>query len=94
DDEGASDEEASSGGDLDGEALYGSAGCAACHDSGAAGAPVLGDADAWAERIEQGTDTLYESAINGKGAMPAKGGSSASDDEVKAAVDYMVEESE
>ncbi|MDI5889945.1 c-type cytochrome [Halomonas rhizosphaerae] len=94
DDEASSDDEAASGSDFDGEALYGSSGCAACHDSGAAGAPVLGDADAWAPRIEQGMDTLYESAINGKGAMPPKGGSSASDEEIQAIVDYMVEESE
>ncbi len=94
DDEASSDDEAASGSDLDGEALYASAGCAACHDSGAAGAPVLGDADAWAPRIEQGMDTLYESVINGKGAMPPKGGSSASDEEIQAVVDYMVAEAE
>nr|WP_183383371.1 c-type cytochrome [Halomonas stenophila] len=80
--------------DLDGEALYGSSGCAACHDSGAAGAPKLGNAEAWGPRIDQGVETLYQSAINGKGAMPPKGGSSASDDEVKAIVDYMVNQAE
>ena len=65
--------------------------CAACHATGAAGAPKLGDKAAWEPRIAQGTDTLYASVLNGKGAMPAKGGQmQLSDDDVKAAVDYMV----
>ncbi|HSP58270.1 MAG TPA: c-type cytochrome [Halomonas sp.] len=90
------DAEGSGNGDsgLDGEALYSSAGCAACHASGAAGAPVLGDAEAWGPRLEKGTEELYASAINGIGAMPAKGGSSASDEEVEAVVDYMINEAE
>lgn len=67
------------------------ASCAACHVSGAAGAPKQGDKAAWAPRIKNGNATLYASAIKGKGAMPAKGGnSSLSDDNVKAVVDYMV----
>lgn len=72
----------------DGKKVYAAA-CAACHDTGAAGAPKLGDKAAWAPRIKQGTDALYNSALKGKGAMPPKGGSGASDAEVKAAVDYM-----
>ncbi|PAU72326.1 c-type cytochrome [Vreelandella alkaliphila] len=89
----ASEEEASSGGSgLDGEALYASAGCVACHAAGVAGAPLIGDADAWAPRIEQGTDALYQSVFNGKGVMPPRGGSSASDEEIMAVVDYMVSE--
>ncbi len=65
--------------------------CAACHTSGAAGAPKLGDKNAWAPRIKSGNDTLYNSAINGKKAMPAKGGNvNLSDVDVKAVVDYMV----
>ncbi|KIO48025.1 cytochrome c5 family protein [Nitrosospira sp. NpAV] len=65
--------------------------CAACHTSGAAGAPKLGDKSTWAPRIKSGTDTLYNSAIKGKNAMPAKGGNaSLSDADVKAVVDYMV----
>nr|WP_183324976.1 c-type cytochrome [Halomonas cerina] len=94
--EAATEGEATSAGNgLDGEALYGSSGCAACHDSGAAGAPVLGDAEAWAPRIEQGKETLYASAINGKGAMPPKGGNmSLADEKVKAIVDYMVSQAE
>ena len=67
------------------------ASCAACHTSGAAGAPKLGDKSTWAPRIKSGTDTLYNSALKGKNAMPAKGGNtSLSDDDVKAVVDYMV----
>ncbi|CAH1042723.1 hypothetical protein HPTD01_1201 [Halomonas sp. TD01] len=89
----ASEEEASSGGNgLDGEALYASAGCVACHAAGVAGAPLIGDADAWAPRLEQGVDALYQSVFNGKGVMPPRGGSSASDEEIMAVVDYMVSE--
>jgi len=69
------------------------AACQACHGAGIAGAPKFGDKLAWADRIKQGNPVLYEHAIKGyvgnAGVMPAKGGSSASDDEVKAAVDYM-----
>ena len=64
--------------------------CAACHASGAAGAPKAGDKAAWAPRIAQGKDTLYKNAIGGKGAMPPKGGSSISDDDFKKVVDYLV----
>ncbi|SFT56708.1 Cytochrome c5 [Halomonas saccharevitans] len=75
---------------IDGEAIYNTA-CMACHATGAAGAPVKGDAEAWATRLEKGTETLYSHAINGFNAMPAKGGNtSLSDAEVQAAVDHMV----
>lgn len=79
----------------DGKATYDKA-CFACHASGAAGAPKFGDKAAWADRIAQGNDTLYKHAMEGfkgeSGVMPAKGGNAAlSDDDVKAAVDYMVE---
>lgn len=73
----------------DGKKVYAAA-CAACHDTGAAGAPKVGDKAAWAPRIKQGMDTLFASALKGKGAMPPKGGSGASDAEVKAAVEHMV----
>lgn len=76
-----------------GKNIY-NASCAACHGAGIAGAPKLGDKTAWASRIKQGENTLYEHAIKGftgkSGMMPPKGGSTASDAEVKAAVDYMV----
>jgi cytochrome c5 len=68
--------------------------CAACHGAGIAGAPKFGDKAAWAPRIAQGTSTLYEHALKGfqgkAGMMPPKGGSTAPDADVKAAVDYMV----
>ena len=75
-----------------GEDVYNAA-CMACHSTGAAGAPKLGDAAAWADRIAKGTDALYDSALNGIAGtgMMAKGGCMAcSDEETKAAVDYMV----
>lgn len=69
--------------------------CSMCHASGAAGAPKFGDKAEWAPRIAQGKDMLYKHALEGftgtKGAMPARGGSTTlKDEEVKAAVDYMV----
>jgi len=64
--------------------------CSACHATGVAGAPKVGDKAAWAPRATQGVDALTASAIAGKGAMPPKGGSSASDAEIKAVVAYMV----
>tara|TARA_R110001583_G_scaffold867_2_gene7820 strand:+ start:10895 stop:11461 length:567 start_codon:yes stop_codon:yes gene_type:complete len=76
--------------DIDGESLYKGV-CFTCHDTGMAGAPKLGDHEAWSARIDQGKEALYSNAINGKGGMPAKGGNPAfSDDEVKAIVDFMV----
>lgn len=77
-----------------GKSVYGKT-CALCHAAGVAGAPKPGDKADWGPRIAQGADTLYQHAIVGftgqKGQMPAKGGNPAlSDDEVKAAVDYMV----
>jgi cytochrome c oxidase subunit 2 len=65
--------------------------CTACHSTGVAGAPKVGDKAAWAPRIAKGKDTLYHDALHGLNAMPPKGGNAAlSDDAVKAAVDYMV----
>jgi cytochrome c len=65
--------------------------CAICHNSGAAGAPIFKDKEAWAPVIAQGMETVYKNALQGKGAMPPKGGNmNLSDDELKAAVDYMV----
>ena len=82
---------ASSAGAADGKGTY-SASCAACHASGAAGAPKLGDKGAWKARIAKGNSTLFDHAINGFQGMPAKGGNaSLSDDAVKAAVKYMVD---
>ena len=73
--------------------------CAACHANGVAGAPRVGDKNAWLERVGQGMDTLVEHAVKGyhgkSGYMPAKGGQlQLSDQEVAAAVEFMVEQSQ
>lgn len=68
--------------------------CAACHDSGTMGAPKVGDKTAWASLAAEGVDALTVIAIKGEGKMPPKGGNmQLSDDEVKAAVAYMVDKS-
>ncbi|KER69614.1 c-type cytochrome [Burkholderia aenigmatica] len=72
-----------------GKALYTST-CQACHAAGVLGAPKFGSKEDWAPRLKDSMDTVYNYALHGKGAMPPKGGSSASDADVKAAVDYMV----
>ncbi len=64
--------------------------CQACHVISLAGSPKLGDKAAWAPRIAQGVDALVASVVKGKGAMPPKGGSAASDAEIRDAVTYMV----
>ena len=79
---------------VDGEKVYKSV-CFACHDSGVANSPKLGDKAAWGPRLATGKDALYNSALQGKNAMPAKGGNPAlSDDEVKAAVDFMMSQAQ
>jgi len=73
----------------DGKSTYDTT-CVACHGTGAAGAPKLGDKAAWAPRLKQGMAALHAAALKGKGAMPPKGGNTGlPDDAVKAAVDYM-----
>jgi len=90
---------AEAGAGPDGKAVFDGL-CTACHSVPGIGAPVFGNKEEWAPRIAQGKDTLYTHAINGfTGAqgfmMPAKGGNPAlSDEEVKAAVDYMVSNSQ
>ena len=68
--------------------------CGLCHGAGTGGSPRPGDKANWAPRIAQGMDVLYEHArvgYNGEyGYMPARGGASATDSEIKAGVDYMV----
>jgi cytochrome c5 len=71
-----------------GEALYKQV-CMTCHATGIANAPKFGDKAAWAPRIQQGIPTLVQNAIKGKNAMPPKGGSSAPDADIRAAVEYM-----
>jgi cytochrome c5 len=72
-----------------GKALYTQV-CQACHSAGLMGAPKFGDKEDWAPRLKDPMGVVYNYALHGKGAMPAKGGSQASDADVKAAVDYMV----
>ncbi|MFO0121245.1 MAG: c-type cytochrome [Inhella sp.] len=67
--------------------------CAACHVSGAAGAPKLGDAAAWGPRIKTGYDALLNSSLKGKGAMGAQGGGDFSDLEIGRAVVYLTNQS-
>lgn len=74
-----------------GQVEYENAGCSACHANAAIGAPVLGDKDAWAQVTSQGIDTVYNNSINGINAMPPRGGTDLSDDELKLIVDYMIE---
>ncbi len=63
--------------------------CSACHATGAAGAPKLGDAAAWGPRLKEGFDALLHAALKGKGAMPPQGGGEISDYEIARAVVYM-----
>lgn len=77
-----------------GKGIYGKT-CAMCHAAGVAGAPKPGDQADWGARAAQGMDVLYKHALEGftgaKGMMPARGGAATlTDDEVKAAVDFMV----
>ena len=90
DDKGAA---APASGGADGKKVY-EANCQACHGGAVPGVPHVGKKEDWAPRIKQGKDTLHKHAIEGFNAMPAKGGNgSLSDDEVKAAVDYMANQS-
>ncbi|HTN35013.1 MAG TPA: c-type cytochrome [Marinobacter sp.] len=85
--------EVASAGPRSGEEVY-NAVCMACHTTGAAGAPVIGNKDSWAPHIEKGMDTLINHAINGFNAMPAKGGcASCPDEEIENAVEYIVSQS-
>jgi cytochrome c5 len=89
----AAGEEAAAG-PRSGEQVY-QANCIACHGTGAAGAPKMGDAAAWAPRIAKGIDALLVSATNGLNAMPAKGlCMDCSEDELKGAIEYMISKSQ
>ncbi len=77
-----------------GEDVFNSS-CSACHSTGAAGAPKVGDKEAWAPRIATGMDTMLEVAIKGKNAMPPRGTcGNCSDDELKDAIEHMVSKSQ
>ena len=75
-----------------GQATY-EANCSACHGNPAIGAPVLGDKDAWSKVLEKGIDKVYHNGINGINAMPPKGGTDLSDDQMKEVIDYMINSS-
>jgi len=80
-------------GATDGKAVYDKI-CFACHAQSVAGSPKLGDKAAWAPRLKQGTDALVQSVIKGKGAMPPKAGNPAlTDQEIRAAIDFMASQS-
>ena len=75
-----------------GDAVYSGA-CAACHAAGVAGAPKLDDKAAWEPRLAQGIDGLVNSVLNGKNAMPPKGGNpSLSEQEIRNAIEYMLKQ--
>jgi cytochrome c5 len=73
----------------DGKAIYDKT-CVACHAAGVANAPKFGDKAAWGPRVATGKDALVASVVKGKGAMPPKAGTTLKDDEIAAAVDYML----
>ncbi len=86
-------DENSAGAARSGADIYAS-NCIACHSSGVAGAPIFGDVAVWSARLGKGIETVYTNAINGINAMPMRGTCmDCSDDEVKAAVDHIVENS-
>ncbi len=79
---------------LEAPAQYGSS-CTFCHSNGAAGAPLTGDAEAWAPRLEKGMDVLVKNVRDGIGAMPPTGMcGTCSDDELKALIEFMAADAE
>jgi cytochrome c5 len=82
------------GGQKSGEDVYNQF-CFACHATGASDAPLFADSEAWASRLAKGMDTLLASTVNGLGMMPPKGTCmDCSDDELQAAVDYILEQAQ
>lgn len=75
-----------------GEEIY-NAVCMACHVAGVADAPKTGDKAAWAPRIATGLGAMLQVVLNGKGAMPPRGGSDATDEELKRAIVHMANQS-
>ena len=69
--------------------------CAACHDTGTAGAPVIGELGDWEARFDKGTDELVQSTVDGMGAMPPMGGCRDCDeDDIRAVVEYIMEQTQ
>lgn len=92
--EGAADKGGTEPEPMSGEEIYNST-CLACHATGAAGAPKLGDAAAWAPRIAQGMDTLLANATNGLNAMPPKGLCMAcTSEEIRSTIEYIIDKSQ
>lgn len=88
---GAQAASAQAAGPRSGADIYNSA-CVACHSAGVLGAPKLQDAADWAPRMEKGFDTVWQNAINGINAMPPMGTcGNCSNDDIKAAIEYMIE---
>lgn len=88
---GAAPASAAAAGPRSGADIYNSA-CVACHSAGVLGAPKLQNAGDWAPRMEKGLDTVVMNAINGINAMPPRGTcGDCSDDDIRAAVEYMIE---
>ena len=79
-------------GPADGKAVYDKT-CVACHQVSVAGSPRIGDKAAWAPRLKAGIDGLLQSVIKGKGAMPPRAGTTLSDAEIRAAVEFMTSQS-
>jgi cytochrome c5 len=68
--------------------------CSSCHETGVAGAPKIGDTEAWSSRIAKGEDLMVQNAVNGIGTMPPKGGDpTLSEEQIRSAVNYMIEQS-
>jgi len=76
----------------EGKKIY-EASCAVCHGNDSMGAPNLGNKEAWAKVMKQGMDTVLKNAINGKNAMPPRGGTDLPDEKLKAAIEYMYSKS-
>jgi cytochrome c5 len=88
---GAKAESAAASGPRSGADIYNKS-CVACHGSGVLGAPKLQNAGDWSARLENGFDTVWKNAINGINAMPPKGTcGDCSDDDLKAAIEHMIE---
>lgn len=77
-----------------GEKIYNTS-CFACHGTGVAGAPKVGDPGVWASRMENGLDAMVSNAINGINAMPPRGTCmDCSDEEIQTTVQYMLDNSQ
>jgi cytochrome c5 len=76
----------------EGKKIY-DAHCAVCHGNDSMGAPDLGNKEAWVKVMKQGMDTVLKNAINGKNAMPPRGGTDLPDEKIKAAIEYMYSKS-